>query len=302
MSKVFLHIGLHKTGTTAIQTTLFENREVLAEQGYRVPVSGVPAAAPLGHHELAWAQDRNGELLERWQDLRKETAEDETSSWILTSEELCVLKAEHIASVRRLLNDHDVTVIVYLRNQVDLVESLYRTEVLHYSVDVPLRSYIEHVRTRLDYLSLLDDWCGAFGRTNVVVRLYEKTFLPGGVVPDFFGIIGADHTILNAPKQDINHGLPFDAIIPVQQMRRDGVPADLVNKFIAWAYQNSAGHFTCLSCGEAEDVMAGFAASNEAVARRFFGRDVLFSEYTQRGKEPLNEMAVTASALARAFR
>lgn len=302
MSKVFLHTGLHKTGTTAIQTTLFTNREALAEQGYRVPVSGVPTVAPLGHHELAWALNRSTDLLERWQDLRKEMAEDEISSWVLTSEELCALKAEHIVQVRRLLSDHDVTVIIYLRNQVDLAESLYRTDVLHYSLDVPLKPYIEHARTRLDYQSLLDDWCGAFGRTNVVIRLYEKTLLPEGVVPDFFRIIGADHTMLDAPTQDINHGLPFDAIIPIRQMRRRGVPANLINKYIAWAYANSTGRFTYLSCQEAEDVMAGFAASNQAVARQFFGRDVLFSEYAQRGKEPLNEMVVAASALARVLK
>lgn len=58
MSKVFLHIGLHKTGTTAIQTTLFNNRGSLAEKGYRVPVSGVPAVAPLGHDELAQQTER----------------------------------------------------------------------------------------------------------------------------------------------------------------------------------------------------------------------------------------------------
>ncbi|WP_027179770.1 hypothetical protein [Maridesulfovibrio bastinii] len=35
--KCFLHIGLHKTGTTAIQRFSFENKDYLLEKGYDYP-------------------------------------------------------------------------------------------------------------------------------------------------------------------------------------------------------------------------------------------------------------------------
>ncbi|BES66414.1 hypothetical protein SANA_28530 [Gottschalkiaceae bacterium SANA] len=38
INKLILHIGVHKTGTTAIQTFLYENREVLQRQGFYLPV------------------------------------------------------------------------------------------------------------------------------------------------------------------------------------------------------------------------------------------------------------------------
>ena len=48
--KLLLHIGIHKTGTTAIQYLLLHNAKLLAEQGFLVPQSGRPSYEPFGHH------------------------------------------------------------------------------------------------------------------------------------------------------------------------------------------------------------------------------------------------------------
>ena len=45
--RVYLHVGLPKTATTYLQTILWANREVLEEQGVRLPGSLAPGA-PLG--------------------------------------------------------------------------------------------------------------------------------------------------------------------------------------------------------------------------------------------------------------
>ena len=45
--RLVLHVGLHKTGTTYLQSVLRANRDVLAAQGVWVPVpdgTGVPSA------------------------------------------------------------------------------------------------------------------------------------------------------------------------------------------------------------------------------------------------------------------
>ena len=54
--RVFLHIGTHKTGTTAIQAFLMKNEQGLRQQGILFPVSGRPerdASVGFGHHLLA---------------------------------------------------------------------------------------------------------------------------------------------------------------------------------------------------------------------------------------------------------
>jgi len=48
MKTVYLHIGLHKTGTSTIQFFLANNREKLAELGYLYPFKQV------AHHNLAY--------------------------------------------------------------------------------------------------------------------------------------------------------------------------------------------------------------------------------------------------------
>lgn len=50
--KLYVHIGLHKTGSTLIQNFCTENRNLLASQGICYPQS---AAKWNGHHLLAWS-------------------------------------------------------------------------------------------------------------------------------------------------------------------------------------------------------------------------------------------------------
>jgi len=303
MPQIYLHIGLHKTGTTAIQSVLFNNAAAIARQGIHLSCAGIPPAAPLGHHELAWAHSRKPDLMAKWDDLAQEITSTAAGRLIITSEEFCVLGADSIARIGDFFARFGgARIVVYLRNQVDLGESLYRTDVLHYSVKAQIGQYLQRTRTRLDYQALLDDWTAAFGKDNVIVRLYEKSDLTDGVLSDFCRIVGLDAAGLEIPPKDINHGLSFDAIVPIQKMRQYGLDKTAVDRFIMWAYRHNEGRFTCLSKSEAAAFMKSFEASNRAVARRFFDRDTLFHEFAERSEEPLIPVEVMASTLARVFR
>ena len=62
MRKLILHIGRHKTGTTAIQRFLYGNPELLRANGYCYPDHG---AIGFGHHDIAGALiKKNMELSE----------------------------------------------------------------------------------------------------------------------------------------------------------------------------------------------------------------------------------------------
>src|SRR5438874_9962524 len=52
----FVHIGLHKTGSTSIQKMLAGREAWLQEQGFHLPRAGRDFAH--GHHELAWELNR----------------------------------------------------------------------------------------------------------------------------------------------------------------------------------------------------------------------------------------------------
>ncbi|QFT83272.1 hypothetical protein FIU89_21805 (plasmid) [Roseovarius sp. THAF27] len=40
MKTLYLHIGLHKTGSTSLQSALFENLDLLKARGYLLPEAG----------------------------------------------------------------------------------------------------------------------------------------------------------------------------------------------------------------------------------------------------------------------
>ena len=89
MPTLFIHTGLHKTGTTSLQKAFFDNRRVLARQGLLYPDTGLsPNPGNWGHHELALAlrQQESGEAL--WQALRAEADASGLDRVLVSSETL----------------------------------------------------------------------------------------------------------------------------------------------------------------------------------------------------------------------
>src|SRR5580698_2104336 len=54
MRTAFIHCGLHKTGTTALQNALRDYADALPAAGLFVPRSGRIDVLGGGHHNLAW--------------------------------------------------------------------------------------------------------------------------------------------------------------------------------------------------------------------------------------------------------
>jgi hypothetical protein len=88
--KCYLHIGAPKTGSTALQYFLYENRRKLAEHGWIYPDVSLRG---FGHHDIAllldggypeWALPQERSLSELIEELRKSIAD--CSQVILSSE------------------------------------------------------------------------------------------------------------------------------------------------------------------------------------------------------------------------
>jgi hypothetical protein len=139
---LFLHIGLHKTGTTSIQVSLSKNKKELLERGYYVPLTGVPLDSQEGHHNIPaefggfshFQVPQSGGMNK----LLHEITNSNENKYILSSENFIWifkdkgLSNEFITSLKSLFSR--IKVIVYLRNPSDLVESLY-AEVMASSID-----------------------------------------------------------------------------------------------------------------------------------------------------------------------
>ena len=127
MRKCFLHIGTHKTGTTAIQIQLNNNRAQLAEHGFLYPKTGIPDRLT-GHHNIAWqlrGDRRFAPNLGTLDDLFVEI--DEFDHHVILSSEDFECAVGNLGDFIGRLEQHGckVAVVVYLRDQLSYCRSLY---------------------------------------------------------------------------------------------------------------------------------------------------------------------------------
>ena len=156
MRRCFLHIGTHKTGTTSIQHLLSRSSSALAEKGYFYPQSGRLEELP-GHHNLAWeisGDPRFRKNAGTSDDLLREV-KDKSAHIILSSEDFGA-SLDHEARFSAFLSSVElsgfsVTIIVYLRNQVDFLPRVYLTH-LHAGWDLTWRESL----MKIDHSKLLD--------------------------------------------------------------------------------------------------------------------------------------------------
>ena len=123
---IYLHIGIGKTGTSAIQKTLFENRESLLNNDIYIPLVGL-ANNNIGHHELAPFEDDvpNTNTIDLYNKLLREIELTSQSKILISSENFCYCKLNFIEFVQQKFNQFNVKIILFLREQVKLVESTY---------------------------------------------------------------------------------------------------------------------------------------------------------------------------------
>lgn len=289
---IFIHIGMHKTGTTAVQHFLTRNADLLKAKGTLVPVSARPEAAPDGHHELPWSLRRYAALLPRWDELKAEIRASGCSQVCLSSEEFDYCDLETIQKIRGLLDGFSVKIVVYLRNQIEFCESLFRTTVLHYGESAHFDRYINRCHPRLDYHQMLLDWAEGFGRDQLIARLYDKQqLLNGDIVDDFRAQLGIpDDAGYVLPPKGINHGLPSPAITAIRLLRLRGASEATVRKLTTWAYteltKTPDARTSFVSRSEAELLMQNYAESNEKLRQAFFP-DVAEPLFQDLGSRPM---------------
>lgn len=148
MSKLILHVGTHKTGTTTIQDTFALNRRFLAEKGLIFPQIG----RANGQHSLVmdWISlpefyhlDTSSE--EAWSKLAREHANSDRTV-LISTEELSRGNPQMRVDLRKLRdlvsNFDEVKIVCCLRNQVSFLQSIY-LQVIKSGAHVPWLSFFE---------------------------------------------------------------------------------------------------------------------------------------------------------------
>lgn len=278
----FLHVGVHKTGTTALQKFLHDNQKDLETLGVHRLRTGVPAdnAHSWGNHDLAWTlRDQDSKGL--WKAVADEAAP--YKAVLASSEELSSIKqVRRYAPVRAAVPDFVFRPICYLRRQDQLLESTYNFHVKSLGETKSIMEFAERIMKRMDFDKVLDCLAQTFGEETVILRIYDPEYMKGDIFDDFLDAIGLpDAEGLNKPKTTLNPGLTREGLEKMLEANRayQDSPAKLALKRESILRTYAAPSWTeheILTKDERRVVMRQFRSGNNQAARRFLNRPALF--------------------------
>ena len=185
--KIYLHIGMGKTGTTALQNFFGENREVLASRDICYPERGTMANA---HHLLSPHVPRfleNEWKFENVDDWAPELAKVDQSRVLLSSELMAWADESKARKFCAQVSAwFDVHVVIYLRRQDNIIMASYNQQIKagpqKRRIDLIYRKQVE----RFDYPRILAPWADSLEPGKLIVRPYERQqFYQGDIRCDF---------------------------------------------------------------------------------------------------------------------
>ena len=199
MRRLYLHVGLHKTGTSYLQRLLVENRALLAEAGlglgpYQDPVSG-------SHHPILAAIEREGP-----EAVFARASETPGERLLISAEELSeemnarpgYLAAIHAAAARHF----EPHLVIFLRRQDFLKESVYAEAVKDWFAG----SIHDDHHYDYDHAARIARLEAVFGPARVHVTLYRDPG-PNDIVGDLLAATGTaiDRARLTpVPRQNVS--------------------------------------------------------------------------------------------------
>lgn len=299
-SELILHIGTHKTGTTALQASLHANESALKAAGYAYPL--MPEKWPTANRE------RNA----YWLNLAALQAIDFPkvgnpgkippclecfTQAVATSAETIILSDERMwysgttkkywEAVRSIVEEVGIaktTIVVYLRRQDLFIESLW-AQYVKGRLSQDLDAYLAKRKTQkiCDYAAGVKRLQDVFGKENVVVRIYDKTQLVGGdTITDFFSVLGFETggDIIRLTKSKNDSLSPSVTVLKLALNKNPEYKnADsnyLRSVFLTVSRQDDVKRGSFLSPKQRKAFLATYESGNAQLARDLFDRDELF--------------------------
>jgi len=189
--QLILHVGFHKSGTTALQESFFAQRKELEAQGVLYPSVGWQA-----HHRVAWAmarkrwgwKDRGGKTTpySTWTRMLWRIKLSKLDSVVLSSEFLSELPIDKIQLLKKQVKGRQVKVLFTVRPLVKLLPSSYQQYLkyglkedyvtwLHSVLDVPGQSKLNPTFwKRHMHGEVIERWASVFGAENITVVIVDE--------------------------------------------------------------------------------------------------------------------------------
>ena len=271
MRRLYLHVGLHKTGTSSLQRLLLENRAALAAAG----VGLAPFQDPRNgsHHPILAALERDGA-----EAVFARVAAAPGERLLLSAEELSQEmnnRPDHLAALAAAAGRRFEThVVVFLRRQDFLKESVYAEAVKGWYCG----TIADDDHYDFDHASRLARLEAAFGAGRLHVALYRDPG-PNDIVGDLFAAVGAPvdpGSLKPVPRTNVSMARRktlFLGQMPKPEAARDDATARVAAYFVARVLAGSAavaddgGRFLLSPAGRHALVAAHLEGNRAIVAR-----------------------------------
>jgi hypothetical protein len=186
--KFILHVGFHKTGTTAIQASLFAAQSQLAAAGITYP-SRASHGAAWSVSEKVWGWAKRGGRLTPQSKWRKFVRKANASKGIFlaSSEFFTEITPEQIQRIKQEIKAHEYQIVFTIRPLVKMLASSYQqylkyglkadySKWLHEMLDEPGSSKMTPSFWRRNFHGeAIAKWAKVFGVENVTVIVVDET-------------------------------------------------------------------------------------------------------------------------------
>ena len=310
-TKVFLHIGYPKTGTTAIQGGLYINREKLKTYGYCYPMSGLIGT---GKQSLAEAMDAGfqEDTENRFKAdiplLIDEMHSTTLPNIIISNERFALFKPDVIAELKDLLNGFDVYIVMYLRRQDLYLQSLWAQKCKEGHLTQPFMEWVDELskisfdienassdvgrsRFPLNYLHVADRWGEIFGEDHIFIRPFERKQLKANILADFLEICEIEDSswISDVSEYNVSPGPKLLEVLRLlaRELQKYKVRKDykMQYRYAFHTMENQGDKLqwntvkpSYLTRKHHDIIMSHFSESNIKVAQKYLGKDQLFIE------------------------
>ena len=227
MKELIVHIGMHKTGTTSIQSSLnrFDNGKIryarLSDVNHSIPVYTQFSNQRHQYHIHTTRglspSDIDAKVVEFRRDLDKELTQDR-HTLILSGEDISLLESDSVKALKEYLTPHAerIRIVAYVRDPAAFASSALQQYIRggHGQASIPSPEYTNRFKAFVDH----------FGVDSVEFIRFDKDTLRGGsAVQDFCHLVGIDPSEINERRG--NESTTLECAQMIYHFNRFGLPS-----------------------------------------------------------------------------
>jgi hypothetical protein len=293
VEELILHIGYHKTGTTAIQEFCYRNRErLLNEFGIYYPNTyGFPGhylyTFSLMEYFPPWVPTKlrkSGNEL--FFDLKEEIENAKVKRILMSAEDFIGIPFK-LNKVVEYLSPSRIKILCYIRRQDKMVEALYNENIKNIgSSTFPMRFECTPYISSLNYYNYMKNLVGLLRETSneieISLRVYQRDFnKEWDVVEDFCDALGVSKSNFPKEKVEVNISLSPTSTEALKRIKSKYLLSlETFDKVVNFLYEYDRQHpsriKTLMSLDDRKKILDFYRESNEKLFREYFNQENLF--------------------------